>query len=79
MEKINKFLNSLTEKERESIDILIARLYINNLVGLNVKKLKGMKNMYRVRKGNIRIIFSYTTNNIVKIEFVGRRSDTTYK
>lgn len=78
MQKINKFLNSLTKKERESLNILIARLSRNDLIGLNVKKLKGTENMYRVRKGDIRVIFSYTTHNTVKIEFVGRRNDTTY-
>ena len=79
MQKINKFLNSLTEKERESIEVLVARLYNNDLAGLNVKKLKGSLNMYRVRKGDFRIVFSYTSNNSIKIEFVGRRNDNTYK
>jgi len=79
MQKINKFLNSLTEKERKFVTILIARLRNNDLIGLNVKKLKGMENMYRIRKGNIRILFSYTASNAIKIESAGRRNDTTYK
>lgn len=79
MRNINKFLNSLTEKECESIEVLVARLCNNDIVGLNVKKLKGTRNMYRVRKGDIRIVFSYTENNSIKIDFVGRRNDNTYK
>lgn len=79
MQKINKFLNSLNEKERESLEVLISHLCKNDIAGLNVKKLKGIENLFRIRKGDFRIMFSYAADDSVVIEFVGRRNDTTYR
>lgn len=48
-----------------------------NLNDLDVKKLKGYKNIFRVRKGTVRIIFR-VTNNQIYILAIERRYDTTY-
>lgn len=46
---------------------------------LDIKVLKGYKNIYRVRKGRMRIIFEVTKKQTVIILGVERRSEKTYK
>jgi mRNA-degrading endonuclease RelE of RelBE toxin-antitoxin system len=77
MNRIAKFLRRLTPRERKVIADVIARVLARDFSELDVKKLKGMKNIFRVRHGTIRIIFlkNHTKINILSIE---RRSDTTY-
>jgi len=57
---------------------LVERIVNRNLMGLDCKKLKGLKNFFRVRKGSIRIIFELSSPevNILNIE---RRKEDTYK
>lgn len=50
----------------------------DNLIGLDVKKLQGRNDIYRVRKGMFRIIFRKIPNVENAIIAVERRSDTTY-
>lgn len=57
-------------------DILL-KITGNDFTGLDLKKLKGRNDVFRVRKGKIRIIFRKTeTISILAIE---RRSDNSYK
>ena len=62
MDKIKKFLEKLSQKEKETTKEILSLLETNNVSGLDVKKLKGYENIFRVRKGKLRIIFSYNKN-----------------
>ncbi|HEY4495934.1 MAG TPA: hypothetical protein VJC04_01060 [Candidatus Paceibacterota bacterium] len=77
MNKIQKFLTKLTHKEQKVADELIGHILSQKLDGFNVKKLKGFENFFRVRKGDLRIIYLFE-NGVVKILDIGRRNDTTY-
>ncbi|MEK9175729.1 MAG: hypothetical protein AAB795_04060 [Patescibacteria group bacterium] len=77
MDKITKFLNKLSSKEKEVVVNIISHILANDFFHLDIKKLKGENNIFRVRKGDIRIIFQKKKNNIF-ILAVERRSDTTY-
>ncbi|MFA5163166.1 MAG: hypothetical protein WC441_01405 [Patescibacteria group bacterium] len=79
MDKIAKVLNKLIDNERKSLEIVLLKIKNNSLVGLDVKKLKGREDIFRVRKGKIRVIFQENYDGIVKIISVERRSDKTYK
>lgn len=48
------------------------------LNGLDLAKLKGTDNIYRVRKGDVRVMFRKTTDGSVMILAIERRSDTTH-
>jgi mRNA-degrading endonuclease RelE of RelBE toxin-antitoxin system len=78
MNKIDKFLNKLSSKERDIIDECLKLIKKKNFEGLNFKKLGGFDALYRVRKSGIRIIFSWSRQdiNIIKID---RKNDNTYK
>lgn len=78
MDKIEKFLRKLSQKEREQIKEILEQLHRKNWSGLDIKKLKEREDIFRVRKGNFRIIYRMTKNNIF-ILAIERRKEKTYK
>ena len=61
MDKIEKALRKLSPAERKSIKAVLRKIIKREIEGLDIKKLKGRGDIFRVRKGNIRII--YRVNN----------------
>ena len=57
---------------------LVYRAVHQDLIGFNVQKLKGRIDIYRVRKGRVRVIYR-NQNGVVEILDVGLRDDKTYK
>ncbi|MDO8536811.1 MAG: type II toxin-antitoxin system RelE/ParE family toxin [bacterium] len=78
MDKIEKALKKLSEKERKQIKNILTDLYAGNFKILDVKKLKGREDIFRARKGNIRIIYRVQGGNIF-ILAIERRNEKTYK
>ena len=70
--KANKFLEnnsqSITENEVDKLTVLaIKKIFKIEQSNINLKKLKGkLKSYYRIKKGNIRIIFSLRKDKIIK-------------
>jgi len=77
MDKIAKALNKLTNKEQTKIKNILIKIKSGNIYGFDFKKLKNKNNIYRIRSGNIRIIFKKEKTEI-KILAIERRSDITY-
>ena len=78
MPSIKKLLSKFNKEEREFIQFLIEKITSLNWQGLDVKKLKGYQDIFRIRKGKIRIIFSKDQKEISIITIVCR-SENTYK
>lgn len=79
MDKIEKALKKLTNKEKSQFKKLLLLIRSNQLAGLDVKKLVGHDDIYRIRKGNYRIIFRMNEKtNVITILALERRSDRTY-
>lgn len=78
VDKIVKVLNKLSDKERQKVKEILIKIKANNYSQLDLKKLKGRDDVYRVRKGKLRIIFLNQDGNI-KILVIERRSEITYK
>ena len=77
-DKIQKFLRKLDAKRRAIIVELLTQVTTGNFAELNVIKLEGKENRYRLLKGNIRIIFSLDEKQkAVEIE-IDWRNDNTY-
>jgi len=74
---IEKFLAKVTEKEKKILAIIIEKIIEGDFNNLDVKKLAGHDDIYRIRKGNFRIIFK-TTKTDIRIVSIERRADTTY-
>ena len=77
MDKIQKVLAKLSKAEQRKLKEILERLAQNNLKGLDVKKLKGRIDIFRVRKGDLRIIYRVQGGAIFVLT-VERRSETTY-
>jgi mRNA-degrading endonuclease RelE of RelBE toxin-antitoxin system len=77
-DKIKKLLNKLKPKELEVVKLLLLRLKLDDLEGLDIKQLKGHNDLYRVRKGQIRIVYRKSGNNILVVR-IDRRNEKTYK
>jgi len=78
MDKIQKVLEKLTEKERRVIKEILAQLKTSRMVNLDVKKLKGREDVFRVRKGAVRIIYRVDKAGNIFILTIERRNDKTY-
>lgn len=78
MDKLEKTLKRLTEKEKRQIKKILTQLNQKKFEGLNIKKLKSREDIFRVRKGDIRIIYQIRENGIF-ILAIERRSEKTYR
>lgn len=78
MDKIKKALNKLYSEERQKVKEILSQIDKGNFVSLDIKKLKGESGVFRVRKGNIRIIF-YKIKNSIKVLTIERKGSKTYK
>jgi len=79
MEKLDKILRRFSQKEREIIKRLVEKILTQDLGGFDVKKPKGLKNLFRIRKGNIRIIFELKDGKEPNIIAIERKNEATYK
>ncbi len=71
-----KELKNIPESDRKIIKDRISKLAYFPFAHLDVKKLKGHENVYRLRSGNYRVMFEYLKNGkVIKILKIGKRSD----
>ena len=63
MNKIEKFLKKLTSRERHLLLKIFTDIKSLHIGSYDVKALKGYKNLYRLRKGDWRIIFAKDERN----------------
>lgn len=78
VDKIIKSLSKFTQKEKDLVKKLLLKINKNNVAGLDLKKLKGRDDIYRVRKGKIRIIYRID-NKQVYLLTIERRNENTYR
>lgn len=78
MNKIAKALESLSSKEKKAIKNIFLKIKKNSLVGLDLKKLKSRDDIFRVRKGQLRIILKKKSDGRYFILSIERRFDRTY-
>ena len=78
MDKIAKALKKLLPAERQEMRVILNSLKTLNFTGFDIKKLKGRNDVYRIRKGSLRIIFLKKKEKI-SILTIERRNDNTYR
>lgn len=77
MDKLAKALSKMPSKDCIKISRIIDRIKIKDFGNLDFKKLSGQNNIYRIRWGDWRIIFSLINDETI-ILAVEKRSDNTY-
>ncbi len=78
MNDLEKLLRKISKKERENILAFLKEITPENLKTLEVKKITGKDDLYRVRKGDYRVIFALKNNKIF-VKKVAKRGEKTYK
>ena len=78
MDKLQKTLAKISDKEAIFVEEILLRVKSRNYLGLNLIKLKGSKDSFRVKAGRLRAIFSMNSDGIKLID-VGYRSEKTYR
>ncbi len=78
MDKNQKFIKRLSKKEFAVLQSVLQQIEDKETTNLDIKKLTGHPDIFRVRVGTIRIIFisNRDTNEILDI---GRRNEQTYR
>lgn len=78
MDKINKGLQKLSQKEHAWVKEILEKIEKGNVGALDLKKLKGRSDVFRVRKGTIRIIYRKIQAGIFVLA-IERRNENTYR
>lgn len=78
MDKNQKFLKRLSKKEFTTLQAVMQQIEDGKTTNLDIKKLTGHQDIFRVRVGTIRIIF-ISNRNTNEILDVGRRNEQTYR
>lgn len=78
MDKISKAIKKINSKDALKIADTIELLIQGKLSNLDIKKLKGHKEIFRVRVGNYRVIYKQKLDNVT-ILHIGHRDEKTYK
>jgi mRNA-degrading endonuclease RelE of RelBE toxin-antitoxin system len=75
--KIDKELAKLSAKERAVVKAVLTQLKKSDEQGLQIAKLKGHQDIFRVRKGRLRIIYQQG-EKAIHILAIERRSKATH-
>ena len=59
------------------VKLLLLRIKLDDLVGLDIKRLKGHTDLFRVRKGRLRIVYRDKSNQFLIVR-IDRINDKTY-
>lgn len=78
MDKVKKAIAKPPKEYKAAFDILMLKLWARDFSGLNLIKLKGQKDTYRVRKGRLRVVFLMTGESLYVLQ-VDLRSEKTYR
>ena len=79
MDRIEKALEKLAARERAQIKDILQKLQKRQTAGLDIKKLKGRDDIFRVRKGDIRAIYRTDKMRRIFVLRIDRRDKSTYK
>lgn len=78
MPTLKKLLSRFNKKDREILESLIKKIFSLDWRNLDIKKLRGHQDVFRLRKGDLRIIYQ-AVNKKVLILNIARRKEDTYK
>ena len=76
MDKIEKLLRKIAEKDRQRLLILVERLASGETKGLLIKRITD-SDLYRLRSGRFRVILHYEGREVI-IDSIKLRNESTY-
>ena len=78
MDRVSKALDKMPDSDRQRIRIILIRLSQGDTKSLDIKKLKGIDNLFRLRVGSYRIIFEHQTGKLPRAFGISNRNNHTY-
>ncbi len=78
MDRIEKAFSKLSEKERRLVKTLLSKLMADDVFGLDLQKLTGHDDIFRLRKGDLRLIYRKAGRQMFLLA-IERRSEKTYR
>lgn len=78
MDKVGKLLKKISKKDANKIADIFEKIQSGNNKNLDIKKLKGYPNVFRVRIGIYRVIYKIIDGHIWIID-LSKRDDNTYR
>jgi mRNA-degrading endonuclease RelE of RelBE toxin-antitoxin system len=78
-DKISKLLKRLPPIQVDLIESVMLRILANDLTGLDIKALKGHRELFRARVGKYRIVFRVQNGETPKVIAVTKRDEQTYR
>lgn len=79
VDKITKFLKKLNRKDLEKVNQYIEHLLVRDFSGYDIRKLTSYENIFRMKRGRIRIIYHDDNKNEIRILKVSFRDEATYQ
>ena len=79
MDRISKALKKINERERGFVKEILVKLESRSSRGLDIKKLKRGENIFRARKGKLRVIYKIDKGGRIFVLAIERRAEKTYK
>jgi mRNA-degrading endonuclease RelE of RelBE toxin-antitoxin system len=79
VDKLLKLLKKVRRRDKEHILRVVKDIKSDKTLSYNIKKLKGTANVYSIRTGKFRIIYTVDAQNTIRILDVSLRSEKTYK
>jgi len=77
-DKIAKALSKLSAQEKAKIKQILEQIKSGQLSDVDLKRLKGHKDIFRIRKGDLRVIYR-SADSQISILAIERRSEKTYR
>lgn len=78
MDEIEKALAKLPKEYKGVFHTILLRLFARDFLGLDIARMKGHKDVYRLKQGRLRIIFRMSRDRLLLLQ-VGLRSEKTYR
>ena len=78
MDKFEKAFEKLNAKEQKQLEEIFVQLEAGLSKSLDIKKLKGADDIFRVRRGKLRVIYQNRCGKIFLLK-ISRRSEKTYR
>jgi len=79
VDKITKLLQKLSDKERQKVKTVLTKLLAGETSSLDIKKLKDRSDIFRVRIGDLRIIYRTDSKEKIVVLTIARRNEEIYR
>lgn len=79
VDRIRKALLKMSAGDRDQILEILSQVEKGSFEGLDIKRLKGFGEAFRIRKGSWRVIIGRSLDGTTRVLSIERRSESTYR